>query len=314
MNNNKNTELAFKCGTTKGGCGKRFTATQYQTANFPEREWYPYVHSAVCPACGLDAGQANWQLGQWKAVYDHGRPGPTTAEGLKAIADATKNRDPSSFAVSRFNAITHGATAEVAKFFPARPGKYPVCDGCEYLLDGCGTEMRHCAKRTELFVQFALAQEQGDGRLLGRLMASTQAGLLAITGDMIRAIAARGVELERPMFVRGDKGGIDLATYRDEFGNQQTIMEVSANPLLKPLIDLMSKNGMTLADLNLTPAAAEEQKRFDGYLDDKEADRQSVADAMAQQQANMDKLLAVMNRGSKLIPAGRVIDVEPETD
>jgi hypothetical protein len=307
-------EIAFACTKGSGGCGCRFKSSTYETFDYPEREWLPYRYSATCPKCGNNANQANWQLGQWKAVYDNGRTGPSTVDGIKAISDANKSRDKASYAASRFNAITHGATASVAKYFPARPGKYDLCEDCEYLGDGCGTEMRHCAKRTELFVQFTLAQEQGDGRLLGKLMAGTQAGLQAIIGDMIRSIAQRGVEIAQPKFIPAKEGGIELAEYTDEQGNRQIIMEIYANPLLKPLMDFIHKNGMTLNELNLTPKAAEEEKRFSGYLDDKEADRQALLEAKRESYAQMSKLEEIIGRGAKVISGGRIINGESETN
>lgn len=269
----------------------------------------PYDFTAVCPECGNTAFPSSGQIGAWKAVHKHGRTGPITTEGRTRVSDANKNRDTATYKVSRFNAITHGATTEVAKYFPARPSKYDQCEGCEYLGNGCGDEMQHCAKRTEIFMQFSMAQEQGDGRLLGPLMASTQAGLMSIVSDMIRSIALRGVEIETPMYVKSEAGGIELARYIDANGRERLISEIKANPLLKPLIDFISKNGMTLSDLSLTPAATEESKRFAGHLANDQANRETMQEALTKQSQQHEALMKIVNRGSQVLE-GTVIDAE----
>jgi hypothetical protein len=295
--------INFHCTRQRGGCGSRFATSEYDTHDYPERDWHPYNHVATCPKCGEFAEQAAHQLAAWKSAAT-----PKTAEARAAISHGNKARDKASWEISRFNAITHGATAETAKYYPARPGHYDLCEHCEYLIDGCGTELRHCAKRTELFVQFSLAQESGDGSLLGKLMASTQAGLMAITADMIRSIARRGVELETPIFTKGENG-IDIATYQDAEGKERTLMRIEAHPLLPHLINYIQKNTMTLGDMGLTPKVQEEQKQFRGFLDAKEADRETLQDASRTQHDLVANLLRVVG-GVRVIEGGRVVDAE----
>ena len=299
-------DIRFHCTRKTGGCGVRFTTSTYRTDPYPEREWHPYNHVAECPKCGEECEQAAHQLAAWKSAAQ-----PKAQETRAAISAAQKARDPASYAVSRFNAITHGATAETAKYYPARPGHYDLCETCEYALDGCGTELKHCAKRTELFVQFALAQEEGNGVLLGKLMASTQAGLMAITADMIRAIARRGVEVETPIFTKGDKG-IELATWQDAEGKERTITKLEAHPLLQPLIQFIHKNNMTLSDMNLTPAAKEETKQFQGFLDTQNAQRESLEEASRNQQQLVSDLLRVVAGPRVINSTGKVIDVDTD--
>lgn len=300
--------LAFHCALSRDGCGARFKTNAYRTEPHPLRSWLPVRYIAACPKCGEDADQAGWQVAQWKAIHDNGSTGPSTAEGRLRISEANKARDAGSYEASRFNALTHGLSAEVARFFPARPGKYAQCDSCDYLTDGCGTQLRHCAKRTELFVQFHLAQQEGDGRLLGRLMASNQAAIAAIQADMIRSIAIRGVDIETPIFYADkDSGKIKLATYLDEAGNTRTITKVEAHPLLKILIDFIAKNNTSLGDMGLTPKPKEEQARFKGHLDDDE-DRETAALAQQRMADQVEKLRAIMGGGRPVIGSSRVVD------
>lgn len=303
----KNPPIQFHCTRKTGGCGARFTTFDYESHPYPEREWHPYNHVATCTKCGNHAEQASHQLAAWRSAVVGKSP-----EGLAAISAAQRERDPASYAASRFNALTHGATAETAKFYPARPGHYDQCNHCEFLTDGCGSAFQHCAKRTELFVQFAIAQEEGDGTLLGRLMASTQAGLMAITTDMMRSIAQRGVEIETPVYSRGENG-IEVATYTDKDGKERPITKIEAHPLLFPLITFISKNNLTLGDMGLRPADKEEQAALKGFLDAKDSDRETLAEATRTQQDIVNNLLRVVG-GNRVVNAGRVIDAPKEED
>lgn len=296
-------EIAFHCTRKQGGCGARFTASEYSTEPFPEQDWHPWEHSAACPKCGESAPQASWQLAAWKSASK-----PKPLEARIVISIANQQRDPSSYAVSRFNAIVHGASAKTAKYYPARPGHYDICEHCEYLMDGCGTAWKHCAKRTELFVQYSLAQEEGDGSLLGALMAETQAGLAAITGDMIRNIAVKGVALEVPVFSKGENR-IEIATWQDEDGKERTLTRLEAHPLLPHLINFIQKNTMTLGDMGLTPRAKEETQQFKGFLDAKDADRETLQEATRTQQDLVNKLLGVVGH-ARVIDGGVIEEGE----
>jgi hypothetical protein len=305
------TAIQFHCSLKYGGCGWRFESSVYRNAPYPEREWHPWRHLADCPHCGEEAEQASQQVASWKAA----QVGKSASVRAK-ISEANKARDPASYAVSRFNALTHGMSAETAKFYPARPGKYDQCDGCEFLNDGCGTSvLKHCAKRTELFVQFNLAMEEGNSGMLGRLMASNQAALHALLGDMMRAVAKRGVELESPEFSFNKlTGGIDLAEWEDAQGNKHVITKVEAHPLLPHIINYFHKNGSTLADLSLTPAAAKEEERLQGFLDDQQQSRESLADAQQAMQRQLAGLQRIIGGQGRMIEGGRVIDAEDNSD
>ena len=297
--------INFHCARKSGGCGARFSTHDYRKEENPARDWHPWEYLATCPRCGEDAHQAAHQLAAWKSAVT-----PKTPEQIAAIVAGNKARDKSSYEASRFNAIVTGATARTAQFFPARPGKYPHCEHCEYLTEGCGTELQHCAKRTELFVKFHMAAETGNAGLLRSLMADTQAGMMALTADMITAISRRGVELETPVFTKGEDG-IDIATYTDAEGKERTLMRVEAHPLLPHLINYIQKNTMTLGDMGLTPKIQEEQKQFKGFLDAKDADRETIQDAAAAQREVVANLLRVVG-GTRVVQGGRVIDATPE--
>jgi len=311
----KQKTLSFYCRVGKINplaCGHKFQTDTYESTDFPDRDWHPWKYSADCPECGMPAEHAQWELMQWKAIHDNGRVGAVSEDSRIRISEANRARAPETYAVSRFNGISHGMHARVAKYYPARPGHYDQCEGCEYFMNGCGDPLVHCAKRTELFVQHALAQEEGDGTLLGPLMAETQAGISAIIADMIRSIAKKGVFIETPdFFIDKESGDVRLAQYKDEFGRTHQITRGEAHPLIQPLISLIKSNNITLGDMGLTPKVRDEEKRFNGYLDDKEQDRESVLAASRSMSKQVADLRNILGDGPK-IADGSVIDADFE--
>lgn len=308
----KNNEtLAFHCTKSRLGCGHKFESDIYETEDYPQREWLPHKYFAECPECDMRAVHASWQIAQWKAISDHGTTGPVSEKGRLAISQANKDRDPDSYRLSRFNALSHGLSSTVAQFFPARPGNYDICESCEYLNNGCGDDMKHCAKRTELFVQFKLAEEEGDGRLLGKLMAGTQAGLAAITMDMVRNVAVKGVMIETPEYYIDKETGKPMPLkLTDEYGREVQIMKAEANPLLSHLINFIQKNNTTLGDMGLTPAAKEEERRFDGYLEAAETSQEQTLEVRKEANSQMAALRALIQGKTATIDHGNIIDAE----
>ncbi len=265
---NYNTEIAFHCALKRDGCGARFKTKDYESEDYPEREWLKVNYYATCPKCGELAEQAAWQLAQWKAIHDHGQPGPVTETGKNNIRAAQKERDSDSYKISRFNAMTHGMSAKVADTYPARPGGYDECESCQWLTNGCGTAFNECLKKLEVFLQFHVAMKEGNGRLLGDLLAQDQAGLAAIRSSLIRSIAKHGVLRETPEWVYDKDTGIQVAEYTDEQGRRRQITKLEVNPGIKALTELIARNNTTLADMGLTPGVLEEEQKLPGYIDD----------------------------------------------
>lgn len=235
-----------------------------------------------------------------------------TPETRAKISAAQRLRDPASYALSKTNALVTGANAKVIKMWPAKPGKYDECESCEYLNNGCAIDFQHCADKTDLYVKFLMAQESGNSAFLGQEMAATQAGIAAITAGMIRSIAQKGVSLEIPIYTKTEKG-IEVATYTDEEGKIRTLTRTEAHPLLPHLINYISKNTMTLGDMGLTPKVKEEQRQMQGFLDAKEADRETLDEATRAQQSMVQNLMRVIG-GARVIDGGRVIDSTAEED
>ena len=295
-------EIRFHCTRNSGGCGARFSSSNYQTSGYPEQDFHPYQHTASCPRCGEDVNPAAHQVAAWKAASL-----PLSLESRAKISAAQKARDPASYAISKSNRMITGANAKVLKVWPAKPGTYAECDTCEFLTNGCKTDFQHCADKTDLYVKFLMAQETGNSAFIGQEMAATQAGMAAITASMIRSLAQKGVTMEVPVYAKTENG-IEVATYTDDEGKKRTITRTEANPLLPHLINYVSKNNLTLSDMGITPKVKEEQRQLQGFLDSKEADRETQLDAINAQQTLVQNLLRVVG-GARVIEGGRVIDV-----
>ncbi|MCW8830553.1 MAG: hypothetical protein OQK32_03425, partial [Gammaproteobacteria bacterium] len=228
--------------------------------------------------------------------------GPRTAEG-KAISAANLDGHPTPEEAqkTRFNAITHGLTSKVANFYPAKPGRYERCNGCDYYGSECIEDppANHsnpvsCLSRVELFMQHRMAFESGDAGMLAMLRSDTQAGLQAIINDIILDIAQRGVTLVAPEWkINPQTGGVVIADYTDrESGQRHTIHEVKAHPLLKILIDFIAKNNLSLEDMNMTPKVQEENDIMKGFVDETGENAESTREY---QQRMIDQNNALMD-------------------
>ena len=277
------TSINFHCRS----CEKRFEGEPTRIEEAPERTWHPWAYFATCPVCECEAEQAPWEIGLLAAQGK--QTGPRTPAGLAAVtANLAGHPTPEEARRTRFNAMKHGLFSRVATFYPAKPGQYPHCDGCEYF-EGCGSQPA-CMKRTELFLRHQVAFETGDPGLLTDLRADLQAKIAAIIDDIILAIVRRGVEVETPQWYYDKDGGFHLAKYTNTEGEQILLTEVKQNPLLKILSEMISRNNLTLADMNMTPKVQDDRDTLRGHLDDEKENRESLLEFQRQQTGMLDQL------------------------
>lgn len=255
----------FICGT----CRHRFSSIEYREHDLPEREEHPYDYDADCPICGKLAKFNEIQLNLFKGL-DATRH-PRSGQALENIRKAAKLKDTS---MSRFNALTHGLSARVARIFPAKEGKYAQCDACEYFNNGCGQVSTACLKRTELFLQVEIATETKNATMLNRLMSDNQAGLIAIQADMMAEVAQSGVVIHDPVhYVDKETGKTKLAmVINEKTGKEELLTEIREHPLLRRIIEFTQKNGQTLADMGLTARQQEEERTLKGFIEDRDDD------------------------------------------
>lgn len=278
--------VQFHCAKTRGGCGYRFEAQPDRIEPAAALEHHPYEYFASCPACGEVASQAAWERALVKA-WSHAT-GPRTEEGKAASARNLEGHPTGEEAFrTRFNAMKHGLFAKTATYFPAKPGRYPQCDGCELIVECAGNVA--CLKRTELFLKHHVAFESRDPQILMGIHAGNQAAIQALISDMIIAIAADGgPRLQTPEWYYDKDGGFHLAKWKDEHGNDVQLYKLEAHPLLKLLMDFISKNSMTLADMQMTPKAKDEDEALRGYLDQRGSDEERQLDYQAQMTEAME--------------------------
>ncbi|MFP4162128.1 MAG: hypothetical protein ACLFSK_09150 [Ectothiorhodospira sp.] len=274
-----------------------------------DSQHHPWRYEARCPSCGETAEQAPWERALQKAYTCS--TGPRTQGGKDRVRENLRGHPtPEETDRTRFNALKHGLYARVATFYPAKPGKYPQCEGCEYR-DTCGVSHRHCLKRAELYLKHHIAFETRDPGMLTELRADTQAGVQALINDMILTITQDGgPRLRSPEWRADEEGAIHLVRYEDDDGNLQQIYRHEAHPLLKHLMDFISKNTMTLADMGMTPKVVQEEEEERGHLEDKRKAREEFSEFQQRQMDQQQRLMQLIERGAP--PAGRVIDAQDE--
>lgn len=219
--------------------------------------------------------------------------------------------------------MKHGASAKVAQYFPAKPGKYAMCNTCDVDHGWCAAQPC-CVKQTQNFMLHHAAFEQKKPGILTGLYAEVQASIFSILQQIILTIIQDGVKIERPVFHFDENGGLSLGRYVDDQGNVKMLMDVSAHPLLKPLTDFLSKNSMSLADMGMTNKVIEAEEMMPGQIatnaapaitDDeyKRRQLQALQDLAGKVQRSnqltaQDPILVDFNRENG--GAGDVIDVE----
>lgn len=296
-------------------CDHRWEGEPGRVVDVPDKSHHPWDYFAECPACGEEAHQDRREQSWLKAWAN--ATGPRTQEGLERTA---KNLDghptPEEARRTRFNAMKHGAFANTAHYFPAKPGRYPECDGCPYF-HSCGIGGNFaCQRKTELFLQHDIAFDAQDPSLLQGLRARMHATVTAILDMIMQDIIARGVMLETPAWYYDKDGGFHLAEFEvDHNGNRiiagdrdpedwghgerQLIMEVKEHPLLKRMSEIIKSTGMTLADSGMTMAAQQDRDDIAGHLEGEKGDRQTLLEYQKQQADALSGMQALLDRAAK---------------
>ncbi|WP_067519492.1 hypothetical protein [Endozoicomonas ascidiicola] len=262
--------VTFRCAD----CKKTFDAKPTRTESAPERA-HPYRYYSSCPECESESPQVHWQVGLFNAHLK--ATGPKTNQGKAAsAANLAGHPTPEEARITRFNAMKHGASSKTAMYFPAKPDKYPHCKTCDVDRDYCSQQIA-CLKRSDLMLRVLVAMESGDPTALQDLHAINQANFMAILQDMMQALIADGVALKNPAFGFDKDGNCSIARYADSAtGEVRTIEEIKAHPLLKPMMEMIGRNNLSLADLNMTPKIQADQGIQQGQLQQEEEEKESA--------------------------------------
>jgi hypothetical protein len=248
-------------------CKYKFAGKPDFVESAPAETGHPFLYFKKCPICREDSPQAYWERNLLKAWANS--TGPKTEAGKAAsAANLDGHPTPDEALLTRFNAMKHGLNADVATYYPASPGKYPECESCEFKDSICTDEVA-CLKKMDLFFKHHVAFDTKDpGKLMG-LRANTQAAIQSIIDSMILIIAQDGgPRIKEPIWSRDNEGFVKLVQYFDIEQNEiVSLVEHKAHPLLKPLMDFLSKNKMTLEDIGMTPKMQEEQAILSGFID-----------------------------------------------
>lgn len=293
------THVTFKCQ-----CGLRFSREPERIDDFPEDEAHPWAYFAQCRDCGSEATQAHWERNLMKAHLN--ATGPKTPEGkARSAANLDGHPTPEETARTRFNAMKHGVYARTATYFPAKPGRYPQCEGCQFLINCMPGDP--CQKRTELFLRHHVAAQTGNAKLLNELGADMQASVYAIMQDMLLSIVGTGVEIRQPSWYYDKDGDCHFVKYTDQAGVEHQLYDIQAHPLLKPLMDFLSKNNMTLGDMNLTAKQQDDGEAQLGHLDKQETSREKLLEYQERQTTAIEGLAAAIDRGKKKLARDPVL-------
>jgi len=294
-------ELVFRCKS----CVLTFNAVPTRCEEEPNRA-HPFRYFAHCENCLDEVEQVAWQVGMLCA--NACATGPKTPEGkAKSAANLSGHPTPDEAKITRFNALQHGASAKTAILFPARPGKYPHCETCSVDHDYCRKQPA-CLKRTELFMKHFVAMQSDNPDLLKDIHAANQAGLSALFEDMLVSIVSDGVTLRNPAYSFSKDGDFRLAKYTDEeTGKKVLIEEIKAHPLLKPLFELISKNSLSLADLNMTPKVQMDQGIAAGNLDADNQSKEQMTQFQEKQTEALENMRELISRSQDRIKKDPVL-------
>lgn len=287
-------EVTFQCPDP---CRWTFDAAPARVEDAPELEPHPFRYFATCPVCHReDVPQAPWERALQKAWLN--ATGPRTDEGKAASAANGKGHPtPEEAKRTRFNAMKHGLNARVATYFPAKPDGYPFCKTCKVDRDYCGAQAA-CVTKTELFMLHQAAFEQRDPSKLHGIYSDLQAGVFALIQTMVQQIIVDGVKFESVVWARDQEGEVKVAEYVDEKGERRILKEsMEAHPLLARLGELLTRTGLSLADMGMTVKVMEQQQDEMGHLAGGKAEREGLSDFRRRQEAALLSLAEKVDRG-----------------
>lgn len=300
------------------GCSQLFEAVPARVEDTTETPWHPWEYFAPCPVCDTESPQqpqARHLLKAWAKAT-----GPKTAEGkAKVSQNIAGHPTPEETIRTRFNAMKHGLNAEVATYFPAKPGKYPHCNGCPYWSSCLPGDA--CQRRTELFLRHRIAFETKDPSLLTDLRADLHAMVMAVLQDMMQAVMADGVRIVTPAWyydrdgcfhlakapLDSDRRTFDPTDEADADTPTQQIYEIREHPLLKRIGDWVKSMGLDLNSQGMTPKVQEDEDVIRGHLSSSAQNEVLALDYQRRNAEALEGLRGMFDRARERVNADPVL-------
>lgn len=290
--------VTFQCRP----CKKTFEAEPARVEPAPELEHHPFRYFAICRGCFDEVEQAPYERALFKAWCN--ATGPTSEEGKAAAAKNLEGHPtPDEALRTRFNAMKHGMNARAATYFPAKPDGYDFCKGCEVDRVWCG-EQPACVKKTEIFMLHQAAFEQRDPKRLMGIYSELHAAVFAVLQQMLQTIIADGTKIVAPQwYTDKETGAMIICQYYDTSqggdGQLKTLYELEAHPLIKPMMEMLTRVNISLSDLGMTTKVIERDGDDMGELAGKRTEREQISDYMQRQQASLESLADLVDRGRR---------------
>lgn len=245
----------------------------------PDLEPHPFEYFAHCPGCGAELVEAPFIKSLYKAWLN------PTGTGSPEIS--AKNLPPPNDPRRKFNALKTGLFAKKAKYFPAMVGRYPECDGCQHA--NICEEGGVCLEISKVRMMVSHAFDSKDPAFLQPLFQDLQADVFILLQRLILRALQDGVILDSPVW-SGTKESYVLV--QDAEGNQ--IMQHELHPAIRAISELFQKNGLSLADLQLTPKTQADHAATMGHLAAANGERVSAQEHRQLMAAKTDQFLKAL--------------------
>lgn len=279
-------EVTFRCPV----CRATWKAAADRVEDWPDDPIHPWRYFAQ-HECGKECEQAPFERGLLRAWRS--ATGPKTPEGIAATAKNLEGHPtPEEALRTRFNGMKHGLTARTATYFPAKPDGYAFCSTCDVDRPYC-KEQPACVKQTQHFMLHHAAFEQRNPKHLMGIYADFHAALMATIAECLRRIIGDGVTIATPKTYVDKEGNCLVVEYFDQDGKRQTVLDVEAHPLFRPVAELITRTGIDLANLGMTPRQAPEEDAQQGKLAD---DREAASVLQERQVKALEDLRSLMSR------------------
>jgi len=241
-----------------------------------DEKWY-----CICPKCGKSVPETKYKENLHVSV----KTGPKTIEGKKqATANLEGHRGQFTTEEARDrvsqNAFKHGLYSQQPHIIaPAKPGKYPMCSGCE-LREECEAGFSYCPMNMGPVMQFLKAYKEGNHAELKDIAGLSQAQMFSMLQMSLHEVFDKGtLVLDKHYY----KGQISKELYK-------------ANPVMSKIIDMMSSLGFTADQQEMTPKSADEADVLKGSL---EKGSTSTEEAVARIEASNKELLTALETSHK---------------